>query len=1555
MSDSKLNTLGGYKNELVDAFQECAFSLREIAEKLSDSQIFDEYIKNIFFSLDYDHLDLSLCTRYLVQEIVCSLKRNADREEIKSEVWDRFLEVLVDLGGKARTLSSKLNGVEALPLDISKENKINGPLLKENDISLLMEVMSKYAYMWEELCVALSFPQNAIEECRQGSSFVIKIYRVLHSWIVDKISQEPPTLLSLQSFLQGPLLNCANASTELHNKFYDKKNKRKELLESLGSSIGGFLHPSDTDVKFGSSALLEVQVDSSQPVSYEWLKDGVELYSDPNCRGADHSILCVKKVTKSEKYSCSVCIGNKTFTTNKAVLSDIVPHKDQYLVDKYCKYKEVPEDSWPPVSTGAFIKLAIIVGQKKSWMDTIEHDMDEILGTKDLIDYTEIFGTCDSGLTLVEGRPGSGKTTLVFKIARDWANSHWVLRGASKVYLIPLRMLNTTNHKNLFDILRPFYVDDEDTREAIKDLKRYNGKGVCFILDGLDEYKRNNQQGIIHDLIEQNILPHAMVIVASRPVGTVNYREKHGVNKRVEVLGFTKENVYKYINNYPFPTSEKALNLIEYLDIHINILHMCYLPVHASMTCYLYMKLGDEIPTTETKLYEYFTMLTIVRKMKRDDNSQSKFQSLNSLTGDTKEHFIKICNMAFNMIKRSVQMIPKCELDAQLDHTPGSDDPFLGLVVVDAIAELLWDTEMYTFLHLTSQEFHAAWHLSKLDESKLYNEIKFLCLKKQYNVLKFYFGLVNIEQSRYQLREVLKSHPGILHCLQCAFESHTKLACDIVNERIFFHKQMDTLVLEDYSIMPLDFTAIGYAVYNCTSHLSKLYISNCYFNLEGIRAFISAVKKTNLHFITHLDISLWNPFPDQAINLLLNSLHYLKYLDLGGTLLNDEKIRSVTRNVTLSQLRVLCVNVHISKSGVAELLKFDSQNFCQLKASSRIDLNFLEDNKVRNFTWNYLCHAFKKQVDPLYSRELILCCLNFRQIRFENFRRCTSFCLVDCCIDDGATAIIVTCLTRRQSVTHLQTLILDLNNIALMGALFLAYLLKKSPDILNFSVLGNNIDSVGAEAIAMSLENCKFLVRCDVQLNNIEDYGAIAIAKATAHLPHLKLYLWNHNLTQYGIAEVLNCKKDNSINSNTIQFSHAQYLQIYPQLFDKLLKVCHCVSEFKVADTLKTSTNKLITNSEDLIPKVIAELMFFNNLVHLNMEECRIGSSQAMNLVEALKYMPQLRILNLCLNNLCSPGTIAIAGGLKFCPQLEVLDMSTNAFSSPDSISALAEGLKHVPGLKELVLSDNRLFSMAGDILPTEFQKLCKLHLVCCAVDSHGATSLAKHINNCPSLRNLDLSENDLGDGLVDIANAVKCRNLQILSLNFVRITHDAARALSSTLKQCVNLEELYFRACRMDAANTEGVADGLKGCKKLRILHCTYNKVSSRAAARLSRCFQHGSIEQLVLLGCGIDDRGCITLAVGLHYCSNLELLRLENNKIGSESAKALANELKSLTSMKNLYIYDNPINEDSAIHLVKELRATYVNLTDTEFSEEIRKKIQEINLKKMKVPSIF
>ncbi len=101
-----------------------------------------------------------------------------------------------------------------------------------------------------------------------------------------------------------------------------------------------------------------------------------------------------------------------------------------------------------------------------------------------------------------------------------------------------------------------------------------------------------------------------------------------------------------------------------------------------------------------------------------------------------------------------------------------------------------------------------------------------------------------------------------------------------------------------------------------------------------------------------------------------------------------------------------------------------------------------------------------------------------------------------------------------------------------------------------------------------------------------------------------------------------------------------------PIIFDRLLKVVHTITVLDVRDLLRSNFNYYF------ITKVCLNLKYFNNLVSLNLEACHmIGAVLAEVVVEALKPARQLKILNLSLNSLCTPGTMAVTSGLKFWPQ----------------------------------------------------------------------------------------------------------------------------------------------------------------------------------------------------------------------------------------------------------------------------------------------------------------
>ena len=178
---------------------------------------------------------------------------------------------------------------------------------------------------------------------------------------------------------------------------------------------------------------------------------------------------------------------------------------------------------------------------------------------------------------------------------------------------------------------------------------------------------------MIYQLMKYKFLCSSMVIVASRPVATHSLRD--ACSRRVEVVGFTKEQISKYVETYPFEsspsgeTSDMVSQMKEFLDKHPNVHHMCYLPVQAKILCYLFNNKGDSIPQRESQIYEEFTLSKINHH--KHNNKQLHVQSLKELQGEDKLQFNSMCKLAFEMTINSQQVVSKKKAQTSLYTTEG--------------------------------------------------------------------------------------------------------------------------------------------------------------------------------------------------------------------------------------------------------------------------------------------------------------------------------------------------------------------------------------------------------------------------------------------------------------------------------------------------------------------------------------------------------------------------------------------------------------------------------------------------------------------------------------------------------------------------------------------------------------------------------------------------------------------------------------------------------------------------------------------------------------------
>lgn len=558
-------------------------------------------------------------------------------------------------------------------------------------------------------------------------------------------------------------------------------------------------------------------------------------------------------------------------------------HWQQKLVDCYLA-QENSSDAWPPLKIVQFVQLALIKQSKHSRhidLQTVQNDIDAVYGQKTSVEFDKLFRDTDHGaLLLFEGRPGSGKTTLMVKVSCDWAkNKLW-----HNKLVVFVRLRHVRKSTKLGDLLESSCstLTLEEVHSLTCYIEGWHGENVVFVLDGYDEYSPGDNNYIL-DIILKKRFSRSVVVLSSRPAATQSFRVK--TTTWIEVVGFKKEQVTKYVDTYFEGNSKRAKELNEHLERHPNLLNMCYLPLHCAMIAFLY---EDEkfLPETETEFYKHFTLSTLIRSIRKLDESPENLFELSSydiLPYKEKDLFKTICELAFHATVNSQQVFKLSDLHEIFKDKTSVNN--IGLVVIDRYFVRYGLTETYSFIHLTFQEHLAAVYLAKLDESKLLSTIAQSCgqsvafhssrrqtsflptlaphhgqhhfgqpnlklsteigvehhgianAKKLNVVFKFLFGMIDFSKSSTMdiLKLILDSnYDDVLYCVSCAFEAQHPSPCNYLfrNNTLYIsqsHKRQ-TSVLD---VNKLDMVHIVYVIDNAGKQAPKVHFDNCNFDCEA--------------------------------------------------------------------------------------------------------------------------------------------------------------------------------------------------------------------------------------------------------------------------------------------------------------------------------------------------------------------------------------------------------------------------------------------------------------------------------------------------------------------------------------------------------------------------------------------------------------------------------------------------------------------------------------------------------------------------------------------------
>ena len=375
-------------------------------------------------------------------------------------------------------------------------------------------------------------------------------------------------------------------------------------------------------------------------------------------------------------------------------------------------------------------------------------------------------------------------------------------------------------------------------------------------------------------------LAQSTIVISSRPEVASNLRDMF--DKCVEVLGFGDDQINEYIQaKYG---EDKSFSL--YLDDHPHIKHTCYIPLHLAMLVYLKDSLLDNLPETETEMYEQFIIHTLIRDFcKAAASSCSRKSTLpTSLDNVDKLHSLEIesllfhvANLSYNGIQKRRSIFKENEVELVLQHTRSS------LLVVDKM--LVLQPTTYSFPHLTIQEFLAAFYfntyLNQMEQKRVLVEYfnqqriwryrdyvylvfwKFCCgLKRNENQTTFleFFNLLY----QYNNRSGLPYH--------CAHEAQSVIASQqLIN--------FTNGIAKHYCISYYDAASFGFVVVGAAQNLLEITFS--FFGMFFSKYFLHKLCDATTVFSQLRRVNLGSIYPSN-IECLLQKSPNLESLTLTG-------------------------------------------------------------------------------------------------------------------------------------------------------------------------------------------------------------------------------------------------------------------------------------------------------------------------------------------------------------------------------------------------------------------------------------------------------------------------------------------------------------------------------------------------------------------------------------------------------------------------------------------------------------------------------------------------
>ena len=696
------------------------------------------------------------------------------------------------------------------------------------------------------------------------------------------------------------------------------------------------------------------------------------------------------------------------------------------LRQKYQQCQGSPSPvEWIPSPTKKIFRLAMIQRERverghiedRFVRMTISGGVDDILHAKSPVKLEHIFRNTQHGgeIILIEGAPGSGKSTLTVHICQRWGKGE-LFQQFTVVILVQLRDPEVQRAQTIADLLP---VENATVaQELASELIATNGRGVLWVLDGWDELpphlqqdsifrklfppkpseeklkeiqkdpnyaKMDYSQGEIWVMYLQNnpefcfryynkrLHNKCSVIVTSRPISSGDLHPV--VSSRIEVLGFTPEEQRQYFTEC-LKGDTKALEvLLEKIRENPVVQSICYLPLNAAFIIHTFKYSGQSLPNTEYEIYLSVILSCIQRHFEREGRDHDLPRELASFADISRskavrEPFQCLCKLAYHGVMENKVTFSSSDL-------PQGSNTLSLLQAIESFLQCR-KSMFYNFLHLSIQEVLSAYYIAtRLSDShqvsqfqQLFNQPRFAA------VFQFYAAITKLKSP--EIRQVIdrivegKSKPLLLSLLRCLHEAQDPSLCRYVAERLdqYVITEMQyyvRLVLSGGSLSPLDCLFVSFFISSAGMAI-EVDISGCYIGDLGAKSLgkyldggVNHVNKATINLLVgkndnHEEGASYIARADSFIEHLDLSVNPIR--DIGASLISEADSKTAT-------LKTLILNFcGITSKGTKDLLRALAQNSSLEKLD--ISANNLGDEGI-----SHVAEALKqnKQLKELWIGE----------------------------------------------------------------------------------------------------------------------------------------------------------------------------------------------------------------------------------------------------------------------------------------------------------------------------------------------------------------------------------------------------------------------------------------------------------------------------------------------------------------------------------------------------------------------------------------------------------